>query len=60
MISEPILLKTSSVFLKGMIQNSLILIRYDDEERMVQRFLEGNQWKFKESYDQIMAHHKFL
>lgn len=27
---------------------------------MIQRFLEGNQWKFKETYDQIIEHHKFL
>jgi hypothetical protein len=33
---------------------------FDDEERLIQRYLEGNQWKFKEAFDSITAYHRFL
>lgn len=39
---------------------TLTVNRYDDEERMVQRFLEGMQWKYKDAYEAIQIHHKFL
>ena len=32
---------------------------YDDHENLIQRFLEGAQWKHKEAYDTIIVHHKF-
>lgn len=33
---------------------------YDDEFRLVMRYLEGNQWKCKETYEAIINHKKFL
>jgi hypothetical protein len=32
---------------------------YDDHENLIQRFLEGAQWKHKEAYDSLIVHHKF-
>ena len=32
---------------------------YDDQENLVQRFLEGAQWRNKEAYEQLMNHHRF-
>jgi hypothetical protein len=34
--------------------------RYDDDERMIQRFLEGFGWKPKEAFEGILAHQTFL
>ena len=33
---------------------------YDDAERLIERFLEGARFKFKEAYESMMAHHKFV
>ena len=62
MISELILQKITSLFLKGKFLplDLTKFCSYDNEEMMIQRFLEGNQWKFKEAYEQIIGHHKFL
>lgn len=38
----------------------MLIHSYDDEERMIQRFLEGNSWKCKEAFESILEHHKFL
>ena len=32
---------------------------FDDEDRLIQRFLEGSQWRFKEAYDSMMVYHRF-
>ena len=40
--------------------NSIFMYRYDDENRLVLRILDGTRYKYKETYELILAHHKFV
>jgi len=49
------------IFRKFLIDSQLELPpNYDDEKGLMLRFLEGNQYKGKETYDNIMLHYKYM
>ena len=48
-------------FRKYLQDNRIVLPEgYDDAERLIQRFLEGSQFRYKEAYESLMVHHKFI
>jgi|LauGreDrversion4_2_1035121.scaffolds.fasta_scaffold515869_3 hypothetical protein len=52
--------KGLEVFRQYIQQNKLELPpNYDNEERLILRFIDAAQWKCKEAWDQLMIHYKF-